>query len=254
MLNLLKGRIDRETAKKYGIRIAGTYLFFVLLQIFGEGYLDAYGLFHSFLPFVACAMLINATAYFAADEKKFAKVYGILMFLFLSVDLIKFLVNDAIPYAENEYFICFCTGISCTLMLTTFLLNRCVFINAASYLLWAWILTPVSVLWNYYFTTGQWFTAESYWEFKHASFASAIEYVLAMRWYVIPLIILFSLLILRFIWHAAKIKGRSLNFKQFVLIFALLACSCLMFQQHRDNQVMEIYYTARDVLSVKYGR
>ncbi len=245
-------KIDKTALKKYSIQTVAVYLFFVLLQIFGEGCIDTHGLVHSFLPFAACTVMINLTAYFAADEKKFAKVYGMLMLLFLSVNLIKFLVNDAVPYAENEYFICFCTGISCTLMLVTYLLNHCVFINAVSYLLWAWILTPVAILWNYYFTTGHWFTAESYWEFKHATFAAAIKYVLAMRWYVIPIIMLFTLLILRYIWHAAKIKGRSLNVKQLILVLVLLACSCVMFQQHRDNQVMEIYYRARDVISKQY--
>lgn len=251
---MFSDKIDKAAIKKYAIQTAAIYLFFVLLQIFGEGRIDIFGLLHSFLPFAACAFLINATEYIAADKKQFAKIYGVLMLLFLSVNFIKFLVDDAIPYTENEYFICFCTGISCTLMLVTYLLNRCVFINAVTYLLWVWVLIPVSVLWNYYFTTGHWFTAESYWEFKHATFASAIEYVLAMRWYVIPLIILFTALILRYIWHAAKIKSRNLNFKKFLFIFILLACSCLMFQQHRDNQVMEIYYRARDVLETQYNK
>jgi len=251
-LNELKD--NKELLKNYGVRVAALYFFFALLQILGAGYIDLWGLMHSFFPFILCSLLINATSYFAADERQFAKALGGLMFCFLSVNFIEFLVDNTITYTVNEYFICFCSGIACTLLLVTMLLNRCVFINAVIYLVWFAMLLPVAVLWSYYIATGHWYTAENYWAFKHASFAVAIEYLYAMRWYAIPLIILLCTLLIRFLWKAAKLKMRSVNFKQFVFVFLLLGCAVLMFQQHRDNHVMEIHYIARDVLSQKYGR
>lgn len=243
---------NTDNIKKYGIRTIAVYLMFVLIQITGTGRFEIGGILHSFFPFIGCAVLINLTAYFAADEKQFAKVFGGLMFLYLSINIIKFLVDVAVPYAENEYYICFCTGIACTLLLITMLLNRCVFINLANWIFWLWLLLPVAVLWNYYFATGHWYSAESYWEFRHASFAAAIDYVLAMRWYVIPLIVIFAVMLIRFIWKASKLKPRSVNLKQFIAIFLLLTATVLMFQQHRDNQVMEIYYRARDEIATTY--
>ena len=244
---------NNENIKKYGTRMLAIYLLFVLIQITGTGRVEIAGILHSFLPFIGCALLINLTSYFAADERQFAKVFGGLMFFYLSINIIKFLVDIAVPYSENEYYICFCTGIACTLSLVTMLLNRCVFINLANWLFWLWLMSPVCVLWNYYFATGLWYSAQSYWEFRHASFATAINYVLAMRWYVIPLMLLFSLILLRFIWSASKLKPKYVNLKQFIAIFLLLSATVLMFQQHRDNQVMEIYYRARDEISTKYG-
>jgi len=251
-LNELKE--NKELLKKFGIKVVTLYGFFVLLQIFGAGHIDFFGLLHSFLPFVSCSFMINATAYFAADKREFAKIFGGLMFWYLSVNFIEFLVDNAISYSTNEYFICFCSGIACTLMLVTMLLNRCVFINAVLYIVWFSTLLPVAVLWSYYIATGRWYTAEDYWAFRHASFAAALEYIFAMRWYAIPLIILLCFLLLRFLWKAAKIKMRTVNFKQFAAVFLLLGCAALMFQQHRDNHVMEIHYIARDVLSQKYGK
>jgi len=245
---------NKELPKNYGIRIATLYLFFVLLQVFGAGYIELWGLVHSFIPFILCSLLINATAYFAADERQFAKILGGLMFCFLSVNLIEFLVDNTITYTVNEYFICFCSGIACTLLLLTMLLNRCVFINAVLYIIWFSMLLPVAVLWGYYIATGHWYTAENYWTFKHSTVAMALEYLSSMRWYAIPLIVLLCSLLIRFMWHGAKLKMRSVNFKQFIAVFLLLGCAVLMFQQHRDNHVMEIHYIARDVLSQRYGQ
>lgn len=251
-LNKLKN--NKELLKKYGIRTAVLYIFFVLVQIFGACYIDIWGLMHSFFPFIFCAVMINATAYFALDDKQFVKVFCGLMACFLSVNFIEFLADNTITYTVNEYFICFCSGIACTLLLVTMLLNRCVFINAVIYIVWFAMLFPVAVLWSYYIATGRWYTAEEYWGFKHATFAVAVEYIYTMRWYAIPLIILLCALLIRFLWKGAKLKMRRVNFKQFVAVFVLLGCAVLMFQQHRDNHVMEIHYIARDVLSQKYAK